>query len=261
MAEQVVPPVPPVPPPDVKLPTTPPPDEKAPRGMEWKEALTELSKERDSLREKARAYESEVQTFRQKESERLKAESIGKDQAEQNRLEQEGNYKQALKNTEEKWQNKYNQSQNLVNSRLIPMAIQAAAAQIKGLSPQAIADLPKLVGEEVALNPETLDVYIRDPKTGKPMVDDKLNPVTVESYIERFASERPYLLVDNLPHRHGQSQGGGKSPVTFEMALQDRKIMDAWEKADPEGLKLAQAEWYNPKNVLERTKKQLGMTK
>ena len=255
MADPVVNP----PQPEPKLPNTPPPDGLAPRGMEWKDALIELQKERDTLKEKARLYESEVQTFRQKEQERAKSESQTKEQQEQSRLEQEGNYKQALKNTEDKWQQKLSERERVAAERLVPLAIRSAATQVKGLSPQAVADLPKLVGSEIALNPETLEVYVRDPKTGKQMVDDKLNPVSVESYLEKFAAERPYLLIDSLPHRHGQSQGGSRTPVTFEQALGDRKIMDAWEKADPEGLKTAEKEYYNPANALARAKAKFNM--
>lgn len=246
--------------PEVKLPDGTPPADKAPGGKSWQEAFTELVKDRDGLKEKARAYDSELQAFRQKEAERAKLESKSKEEQEQQRLEQEGNYKQALKNAEDKWAQKVAEQQRVASERLVPMAIRAAASQVKGLSPQAIADLPKLVGPEIALNPETLEVFVRDPKTGKQMIDEKLNPVSVESYLAKFAEERPYLLIDNLPNRHGTSPGiGNGKTLTFEHALADRELMNQWEKTDPEGLKKAQAEYYNPKAALERAKAKMGV--
>ena len=237
-------------------PATPP--DLAPGGKPWKEAWTELVTDRDSLKERVRSIDAEIQGFRQKEAERAKTETQTKQQLEQAKLESEGNYKQALQNAEQKWQSKLEENRRATAERLVPLAIKTAALSVKGLTPEAVNDLPKLLSDVVSLNPDDLNVFVKGPD-GKPLLDEKLNAVTLESYLQQFASARPYLLADGLPTRHGQSAGNKGTTMSYEAALGDRKLMAQWEQSDPAGLKLAEQAYYAPSAVKARTLAGMGI--
>lgn len=246
-----------MPEPVVVPPTDPKPD-LAPGGKPWKEAWTELVQDRDSLKEKVRTFDTELQGFRQKEAERSKAESQTKEQLERSKLEAEGNYKQALQNAEQKWQSKVEETRKAAADRLVPLAIKTAALSVKGLTPEAANDLPKLLNDVVGLDPEKLEVFVKGPD-GKPLLDEKLEKVTLESYLQQFASGRPYLLADGLPTRHGQSAGSKGTTMSYEAALGDRKLMAQWEQSDPAGLKAAEQAYYAPSAVKARTLAGMGI--
>jgi len=248
MPEPTVPPVTPE-------PTKP---DLAPGGKPWKEAWTEIVQDRDSLKEKVRTFDAELQKFRNDAAERAKKESKTAEELERAKLEQEGNYKQALANTEQKWQQKLEESRKVTSDRIVPLAIKTAALSVKGLTPEAVNDLPKLLSDRIGLDPDKLEVYVKG-DDGKPLVDDKLAPVTLENYLQQFASARPYLLKDGLPTRHGQSPGNKGTTMSYEAALADRALMNQWEKADPEGLKAAEQAYYNPAAVKARTLAGMGI--
>jgi hypothetical protein len=244
--------VPPVTPESTKQP------DLAPGGKPWKEAWTELVTDRDVLKERVRTFDAELQSFRQKEAERSKAETQTKEQMERTRLEAEGNYKQALQNAEQKWQSKLEETRRATAERLVPLAIKTAALSVKGLTPEAVNDLPKLLADVVSLDPDKLEVFVKGPD-GKPLMDEKLNQVSLENYLQQFASGRPYLLADGLPTRHGQSPGAKGTTMSYEAALGDRKLMAQWEQSDPDGLKAAEQAYYSPAAVKARTLSGMGI--
>lgn len=243
-------------------PAEPPKENLAPGGKPWPDAFKEVVEDRNSLKNSVRQMTEQLQQLKSAEEARKAKEAESQQQQEQQKLEAEGNYKQALENTEKKWSEKYSKLNDSVTRRLVPMAISTAASQVKGLAPEVIKDLPNMVKDHVRVDPETLQVVVIDDE-GKQVVDDKLNPVTLEAWLGNFVSERPYLVVDNLPASHGSTQNGGAKAgqFSFEAALNDRALMDQWEKADPEGLKKAEAEYWDPRAVVARQRKKMGVGK
>jgi hypothetical protein len=190
---------------------------------------------------------------------RLNEIEAAKKQADENtqrtKLEEAGKYQEALKLQEQKFAEKYGKVTQTIGSRLVPMAIQNAAAKIENLTKEAIDDLPSMLRDRLAVNPETLEVFVVGPDN-KQLVDEKLQPVSVASYIEGFVKSRPYLLVSSMPNRHNATGDKGK-PTLDEIKNDPNKMME-WAKADPNGLQEAIKANFSPAEIVKRAREQQG---
>ena len=228
-------------------------EDKAPGGApDWKAAFTEAKETRDQFKARLHSTESELAKYKQAEAQRTAEQQATAEQQEKQRLESEGKYREILSTTERKYQDELAKTKATLHGRLVPIAIQAAAAQIEHLSKEALADLPMLLRDHIAVD-ETGEVYARNEK-GHKAVDEKLNPVSVPDYIRQFVAARPYLLVDGMPKSHGASGSGSPVKATYEQALSDASLMKQWEATDPAGLAAAQKAYYSPASIVARAK-------
>ena len=232
------------------------PTDLAPGGKPWKEALDEVVSSRDALKEKARAYEAELGKYKAEAQVRAQAESVKSDEIQRKQLEEQGKYQEALRTTETKWKGQLDVVRATAAARLVPLAIQTAAGQIQNLTPEATKDLPALLRDRIAIDENTLELYVKGPD-GKPLMDDKLNPVGVEAYVQSFVAERPYLMTDAMPARHGQAGGKAKPNFDFSKTLENPDLGKQWEAADPAGYEQARKAYWSPENQTRLIKARL----
>jgi hypothetical protein len=233
------------------------PADLAPGGKPWKEALDEVVSSRDALKEKARAYESELAKYKAEAQVRAQAEAVKSDEIQRKQLEEQGKYQEALRTTESKWKNQLDTVRSTAAARLVPLAIQTAAGQIQNLTPEAARDLPALLRDRIAIDENTLELYVKG-TDGKPLMDDKLNPVPVEAYVQSFVAERPYLMTDAMPARHGQAGGKAKPNFDFAKTIDNPELGKAWEQADPAGYDAARKAYWSPENQVKVIKAKLN---
>lgn len=218
---------------------------------EWRNAdeVKQIIKQRDEFKAKAREQEARLAALENAQKERETREEQLKTQAEQERLKNEGKYREALELSEKKWKGSLEGFQGKVAKTLVPLAIQSAAGKLNNLTPEAISDLPSLLERHLQIDPETLEVYPVG-QDGKRMVDERLQPVSVEQFVSGFVGTRPYLLKDSLPASHGAAGGASKRVEKLDIAalMADPKALRQMERDDPEGYAAAVAEWNNPKN-------------
>jgi len=233
-----------------------PPDEPPPgKQGTWQEALDKASESRKKWKEQAKAAEQELEKYRQAEKDKLRQDEAAHKKAEMDRLEKEGKYKEAISLVERQSAEKHEAIRRRVSEKLVPLAIRSAASEVKNLSPDAINDLPEMLSRHLAVDDDTLELYVRG-EDGKPLVDDKLRTVKPEKFIRQFIEARPYLLVDGMPKSHGQS-GGGQPGRQWDIAaaVNDPKMQKEWEASDPEGFKAAWTAYWDPKAILARVVK------
>lgn len=244
MADQVTPPNEPV--------TQPVGDPKgqAPGGVTWEEAFKEATATRDRIKAEHRIAQGELEKYRAKDAELQKQNQSAQEKAKLEQLEQQGKYQEALKLTEEKGRAEADKIRARVAERLIPMAIKSAASKIPNLAKESIDDLPQLLRDRVMLDPETLEIYVKG-DDGKPLVDEKLNQVNVEKFVEGWIQSKPYLLIDGMPKRHGQAAGQGKA-YSMDKAVNDPGMQKAWREEDPEGYAEAEKNYWSPGEVKAR---------
>jgi hypothetical protein len=247
MADQVTPPE----------PITPVGDPKgqAPGGVTWEEAFREATATRDRIKAEHRIAQGELEKYRAKDAELQKQNASAQEKAKLEQLEQQGKYQEALKLTEEKGRQEAEKIRARVAERLIPMAIKSAASKIPNLAKESIDDLPQLLRDRVALDPETLEMFVKG-DDGKPMVDEKLTPVPVEKFVENWIQGKPYLLIDGMPKRHGQAAGQGKA-YSFEKAMNDKAMEASWKAEDPDGYAEAEKNYWSPGEVKARLRANL----
>jgi len=205
---------------------------------EIRNIVTDVIRTRDEIKSKYNTAAAELEVLRKAQQERDAKEAQSKEQIEKQNLEQQGKYQEALKLTENKWNQKYENLRTSAAQRLVPLAINKAASQIENLTKEAMSDLPDILAKHIDINPETLEVYVKG-EDGKPATEkDSMKPVSVEGYVKEFVTKRPYLLKSSMPVSHGQTGQDGK-PMTMEMALSDPKLAAEWAKNDPQGFQRA----------------------
>ena len=248
--EQTPTPTPGTEPTPVVFPTEPPPKGPAPGGMTWQEALSESASSRDRAKAEVRAATAELEKYRSAERARAQETESATQKAAREKLEQEGRYHEALKGVEDKAAAEITKTRTRVAERLVPLAIKSAASKVANLARESIDDLPSLLRDHIALDPDTLEVYVKG-ADGKPLVDDRLQPVPVEKFITDWIGTKPYLLIDSMPRRHGQSPGAGKK-FSIEQAVADQAVYDAWKAEDPDGLAAAEKAYWSPQSAKAR---------
>jgi len=217
----------------------------------WKQRFEETVQMRDQLRENNRIMKdqldkvsSELNVFKTETQKQLEKE-------EQVKLESKGKYQEALKIAEEKHAAQYRGLQSAATQRLVPLAIRSAAGAIPNLTPEAAQDLPVLLRDYIGLDPSTLEVFIKD-KEGKPLTGPDLKPVPVESFVAEFVKTRPYLVKGTIPNQHGITGVNGQ--VTVDEIMNNPQLASEYAAKDPAGYAKMQADYFNPKNVLKRSK-------
>ena len=185
--------------------------------------LGKLISERDEWKAKYRRLEEESRELQEIKAQR--EEDARK--AEMEALESEGKYREALEKRENEWKGRYDSYVQRVQKALIPSAIKSSAAKIQGIDPDALDDLPVLLGDRVKLDPDTLEPMVVG-DDGKPMLDDNLNRIGVDQLVGQFVQARPRYLLDSTARgtgaRPGRS-GNGKLPTTLSEMVSDRSAL------------------------------------
>lgn len=202
---------------------------------DWKKIAEEAIATRDAAKQKNRQVEEELTKYRQTEAERATREAQSREEQERAKLAEQGKYQEAVKLVETKYQGEIQNIYSKITETFVPAAIKSAASKMKNITPEALQDLPSLIGGKIKLNPKTFEAFVANEK-GEPLTDEKLNPVPLESFVESFVKARSYMLVDGMP------KGTGAGPITttgkaytIENALTDPKLDKEWQKADPTG--------------------------
>lgn len=220
------------------------PNGQAPGGVTWEQAFKEATATRDKAKADYKLAAAELEKYRAAEKAKAVEQETAQQKAQRERLEQEGKYHEALKGVEAQAKQEVETVRRKVAERIVPMSIKSAAAKIDNIARESIDDLPSLLRDKIALDPETLEVYVKG-DDGKPLVDDRLQPVPVDKFIQDWVGTKPYLLIDGMPKRHGQSAGAGKR-FSIEQAINDSAVYDAWKAEDPDGLAAAEKAYWSP---------------
>lgn len=237
---------------EVRLEEKPPeqkPEQK--QGEEWRnvDEVKRIIAQREEFRVRARDSETKLAQYETEAKTRLAADEQAAAQVEQDRLKNEGKFREALELSEKKWKGR--ESQQVVNiaKRMVPLAIQSAAGKLASLTPEAINDLPSLMERHLTVDPETFEVFPVG-ADGKRLVDERLQPVGMDQFLATFVGTRPYLLKDSLPASHGAGGGASKRVESVDLVslMQDPKAMRQMEADDPAGYAAAVEAWNNPKN-------------
>lgn len=217
----------------------------------WKSEAQKAFEARDAIKSRLRDRETELEKYKS-EIEQTRAEKEAAARAKQaSELEQQGKYKEALELQEKRFNETISQQKARVESRILPLAIKSAASKVKGITPEAMEDLPYLLRDHVGLDHETFEPFVKG-DDGKPLTNEKLQPVTVDEFVTSFVTKRSYMLADSMPGRHGAKAPQDAKSFTIEQAMKDAKIYEEWEKADPEGLRAAEAAYLDPMAVARR---------
>jgi hypothetical protein len=217
-------------------------------GEAWRnvDEVKQIIKQRDEFKSKAREQETRLSQLESAERDRQARDEQARTTAEQEKLKNEGKYREALELSEKKWKGQVDVFKGRAAAQLVPLAIQGAAAQISNLTPEAMKDLPSLLERQLSIDAETLEVYPVG-LDGKRLVDETLKPISVEQYVSKFVSSRPYLLRDQMPVSHGAVGGASKGKVSID--VNDEKAMQELAERDPEGYKAAVSEQISTKNL------------
>ena len=214
----------------------------------------------DEAKRKARELTDRLGELEGREAERARKEATAREENERSRLEQQGQYQQALEHTKKQWTSQFDEYRSKVSSALVPSAIKAALAKVQNVSPEVADDLPKLISEKVRLNHDTMTIEVLG-DDGKPALDADLKPVTVDAYVQEFIKGRPYMLLDRQAPGTGMKPGRltGDSTPDFGRAMRDPSYAETWRKADPEGYFKAEKEYWTPSRMMEKARKVSGM--
>jgi len=219
----------------------------------WKTEAQKAFEARDAIKTRLRERETELEKYRgevEKTREEKQAAERAKQAAE---LEQQGKYKEALELQEKRHSDFIAQHRQRVESRILPLAIKSAASKVKGITPEALEDLPYLLRDHVSLDHDTFEPFVKG-EDGKPLTNEKLQPITVDDFVTSFVQKRTYMLADSMPGKHGKQASQTATSFTIEQAMKDAKIYEEWEKADPDGLRAAEAKYLDPMAVAMRTR-------
>jgi hypothetical protein len=221
---------------------------------DYKALFEDAIKTRDAAKERARQLEEENNKFKQTEQDAKKKETERQQQTEQEKLTSQGKYQEALNNVESKYKTEIESLYSAVNSAFVPSTIKAAAATVKNITTEALNDLPDLLSKKIKLDPKTLKPFVVG-DDGKQLCDEKLQPISVESFVSTYVSSRPYMLADGMAKGVGVRPGAGttgSATFTVESALRDSKLNAEWKKADPEGHKRAFETYHSPEAIKAR---------
>jgi len=256
MADDTTPPAaPPVTPP------APAPD-KAPDSdglrSDLKEAIASRDKAKTELRQLREEKDALSSWKSDQEKERQESETAGK----QKELEEQQKYAEALTTVKADHADKIGKLQSSIELRLKPSLIKSSAAKIENISPQAMEDLPSILGSQIGINPDTLEAFVKG-EDGQPLKDKDLKVVTVDAFINDFVAKREYMRLDNQVQSNGTQPGSGQTGVesfTIEAALASPKIMKEWKERDPEGYARAWKEHLSDPVKLAKSKLKTRMT-
>jgi hypothetical protein len=220
---------------------------------EWKSIVTEAQQTRDAAKAKLEEVHTNYKAL-VAEKERLASivkqreiqETQTKEQQQKAELEQQGKYQEALKLTETKWGEKYTNLQRSAAQRLVPLAITQAAAKVENITPEAIDLLPDVLAKHIDINPDTLEVYVKD-ENGKPMTEKgSMKPISVDDFVKAFVTSKTIFLKDAMPVKHGLGTSG--KAITIEQAMADPKLAKEWATNDPAGFQAAMDAKYKRNN-------------
>jgi hypothetical protein len=218
--------------PVVTAPETKPVEKDWKAEAERKEEVIRATQARNKLQEE------ELTQYRQSEAERKAKETQTQEEQERAKLTEQGKYMEAVKLVETKHQSEVQNLYSTINTTFVPAAIKSAGAKVKNITPEALEDLPSLLTNRIKLHPKTFQPFVVDEK-GEQLKDEKLNPISVESFVESFVKSRTYMLVDGMPKGTGATATSGGKALTIEAAMADPKLGAEWKKSDPQGYQAA----------------------
>jgi hypothetical protein len=224
-------------------------------------ARDDAKKQAADILAKSGDTEKELKTLRDEKALRDADAAKRTDEEKRTQLEKEGKYKEILDQATTKHQQELSAIRAAAAGKLLNTAIAAAAGQIEKLTPEARADLPFLLRDQVRINPETFAVEVigDDGKPAQVLKDNKLTPLALAEHLQAFVLKRPYMMIDSMLKGVGNRPGAGNEStkgLTIEEALKDPPKLALWEKEDPEGYTKAMADYANPARMVERAKAQ-----
>ena len=224
------------------------PGDKAPEKVE-DQGFKELKEQRDSLKTTLRTQTEELASLRtyKAEQDRLAKEASDKE------LAKRGEYEKIIENNKKEGEAKQTALINRMAISAIPLLIKGAAAKVSNLTPNAIADLPDLLDKYLALDADNFSIKVLNPD-GTPMLDQKTGKaIDPDEFVQSFIKDRPYLLSDALPVKHGlipPNRGPAKTGV-MEMSEEETKAAIA---ADPRAYNEALAQEFTHANMVHRAR-------
>jgi len=217
----------------------------------WKQRFEEVVSTRDQLRESNRTIKEQLD-LASKELNTFRTEAQkSKESEEQSKLKSQGKYEEAVRKIQEKSENDFRNLQSAATTRLVPLAIRSAAANVQNLTLEAAQDLPVLLRDYIGLDPATLEVFVKD-NEGKQLTGPDLKPVSVEQFVSEFVKTRPYLVKGTIPAQHGIT--GTNQQLTIDDIMANPDLQGEMARKDPAGFAKMTADYYNPANVLRRAK-------
>lgn len=217
--------------------------------------LKEAIESRDQAKSKLREQESRLSTLEAAEAARSRELEESRSRIEQEKLSTKGEYEKALSLANEKFSKDVSSIRSNFERVHKPMIIKSIASGIEKVTPQALNDLPNMVGQFIRLN-DSFEAVVVD-ETGKEVKDEQLKPVAPDVFIRKFVNDRPYMLLDSMPAGTHKSKGdvnGGKA-LSMSDVVSNPKLAKEWFERDPEGYENAKKEYYSPDAVRARLKK------
>jgi len=214
----------------------------------FKEAI----ESRDQAKAKLREQESRLASLESAEAARSRELEEARNKVEQEKLSTKGEYDKALGLANEKFSKDIGSIRSSFERAHKPMIIKSIASGIEKVTPQALNDLPNMVGQFIRLN-DSFEAVVVD-ESGKEVKDEQLKPIAPVDFIKKFVNDRPYMLLDSMPAGQHKSKGdvsGGKA-LSMDDVVSNPKLAKEWFGRDPEGYDAAKKEYYSPDAVRAR---------
>ena len=219
----------------------------------------DLVKQRDELKATGRANQARLDALEAEAKDRAAKEAKSKEDQDRQRLEGEGKYKEALESSQKKFQGELDTLRQASIHAIAPGAIRSAAMKVQDVIPDAIGDIEKVLSPFVRVefvNGRFETTVVGE--DGKPLKDEKLAPVSVESFVSSEVQKRSWWILGGVSTGSGAKLPGNagtkiiKPEWTPEAALANPRVNAEWAKADPEGYAKAFQEYNSPFNAQRR---------
>ena len=214
-----------------------------------------LKEQRDSLKSTLKSQAAELEQLRALKAEHDKAAKEKSDKE----LAAKGEYEKIIENNRKEAELKQNTLINKMAINAIPILIKGAASKVANIAPGAMTDLPDMLDKYLALDADNFTVKVLNPD-GTPMLDQKTGKaMDPDEFIQGFIKDRPYLLSDTLPVKHGlipPNKGPGKAKGIMEMSREETHAVIGTEvdsHGNPRVVDAAAAEAYNEALAAEFT--------
>ena len=222
------------------MPETPPPvvDDKTKPTFEQLEVIVKERNEKNArLQAEKEALAAENAKFREAEQQRIAKEDEHKRTAEQTKLAEQGKFKEALELADKKRDEEVSTTASIYEKKHVPLLIKDALRESKiPVVPTAVADISDALAGKIGFDRKTGEAFIKG-ENGKPLLDEKMAPVSVQSFLEKYVEDRPHYKADQMVTNASGLKPGAKGAIgditfTPENALNSRAVAEAWEKAD-----------------------------
>lgn len=148
---------------------------------------------RDGMKSQQQALSTEYEQLKTKVAKYEADKKKAIEEAEKKRLEEAGNYEQALKMENEK----FTKALASVANRMATSTIASELAKIEGFNPQATDDVVNNVRSNIKYDPDTDTVSVVD-QNGEALTGKDGRQVNVKDFLNKYLEDRPYYMVKNV---------------------------------------------------------------